>query len=102
MRSRKLTNEELEEINGAAASEKTSREDFSEEEIVDYIYEKPQTPEKKKRGRKKKENYVDPEVFKSQIVRFYKDGNLTDELGKAVHDIATRLGFMPNFINYTY
>jgi len=102
MRSRKLTNKELEEINGAAASEKTSREDFSEEEIVDYIYEKPQAPEKKKRGRKKKENYVDPEVFKSQIVKFYKDGNLTDELGKAVHDIATRLGFMPNFINYTY
>jgi len=101
MSSRKLTNRDLEEINGASASAKTSKEDFEE-------FEEELPPEllvdKKKRGRKIKikENYVDPETFKNQIVKFYSDDKLTEELGKAVKDIATRLGFAPNFINYTY
>jgi hypothetical protein len=94
MPSKKLSKKELAEINGASASEKSSEEEFSD----DVTVVKP----KKKRGRKKKENYVDPEVFKDQIVKFYADEELTDELGKAISDIATRLGFAPNFINYTY
>lgn len=87
MRSKKLTKNELKEINGASSSDK-----FDDEAPV----------KKKKRGRKKKENYVNPEVFKNQIIQFYKDEILTEELGKAINDIATRLGFAPNFINYTY
>ena len=89
---KKLSKNELKEINGASISESDA-----EEELCDDVI-----PIKKKRGRKRKENYVDPEIFKSQILQYYGDGILKEELGKAIHDIATRLGFAPNFINYTY
>lgn len=87
----KISEKDLQEINGASAPAKVAKEDFPDFTI-------PQ----KKRGRKKKENYVDPEVFKAQILQFYKDKIITNELGKTIYDIATRLGFAPNFINYTY
>jgi len=104
MPSRKLTKSELEEISGASASVEVAKDDYAEEMSVDIdtLARELLKPEKKKRGRKKKENYVDPEVFKNQIVTFYKTNLLTNDLGKAIHDIANRLGFMPNFINYTY
>jgi hypothetical protein len=51
---------------------------------------------------KVKKNYIDPEVFKKQIVVFYQTNDLTDELAVSVQQIATRLAFAPNFINYTY
>lgn len=47
-------------------------------------------------------NYVDPEEFKNQIVEYYKTGDMIDEIAIAVQEIATRLSFAPNFINYTY
>lgn len=99
MPSKKLTKNDLKEIGGAMASEERSKEDFSED-----IQPKPAEKKPKKRGRKRKktENYVDPEVFKKQIAQFYEDNILTEDLGKAILDIATRMGFMPNFMNYTY
>lgn len=90
MTSKKLTKNELKEI----ADSSTGEDDFK-----DFMDPK---PKKKKRGRKKKENYVDPEIFKKQIIQFYDDGIMTNELGKSVSDIANRLGFATNFINYTY
>lgn len=51
---------------------------------------------------KVKKNYIDPVVFSEQIVNFYGDKNLTDDLALSVQKIATRLAFAPNFINYTY
>ena len=93
MPSKKLTKNDLKIISGSSASAEQSKKDFKDE---------PKPPEKKKRGRKKGKNYVNPEIFKNQIVQFYKDEILTDELGQAISDIANRLGFRPNFINYTY
>ena len=49
---------------------------------------------------KKKKNYVDPVLFKTQIIEFYETGNLTDQLAISVQEIANRLAFAPNFINY--
>lgn len=58
---------------------------------------------KKKRGRKpKKEYYVEPAVFTAQIVQYYDDLIITDELGLNIYNIANRLCYAPNFINYTY
>lgn len=94
---KKLTNKDLEEINGASAPASVAEEDFK-----DFTKPEVKSKVKKKRGRKKKENYVDPKIFSDQIVQFYDDEILTEELGKAISDIATRLGFAPNFINYTY
>jgi hypothetical protein len=51
---------------------------------------------------KRKKNYIDPEFFKNQIVHFYNTKDLTDGLAIAINQIATRLAFAPNFINYTY
>lgn len=51
---------------------------------------------------KTKQNYVDPVQFKNQIVEFYKTKNLSDTLAISVQEIANRLAFAPNFINYTY
>lgn len=96
MTSKKLTKNDLAEINGASASAEQSEKDFEE-----YI-DKEILPKQKQKGRKKKENYVNPDVFKKQIIQYYKDGIMTNELGKSISDIAHRLGFAPNFINYTY
>ena len=60
------------------------------------------TKPKGKRGRKRKKYYVDPKVFTKQILEYYETDNMTSELGEAVYNIANRLGYAPNFINYTY
>jgi len=57
--------------------------------------------EKKPRGKSKK-NYVDPKIFKDEILLFYKTGVITPLLAQSVYDIAKRLSFAPNFINYSY
>jgi len=47
-------------------------------------------------------NYIDPEVLKNQIVQYYKDNNMTDELANSIQQIANRLAYAPNFVNYSY
>lgn len=49
-----------------------------------------------------KDHYVDPEVFKQQILDYYKTGVFTDAVGSSIYKIASRTAFAPNFINYTY
>lgn len=46
--------------------------------------------------------YIDPVIFKQQIENYYKTGKQNDEIAIAVYQIANRLAFAPNFINYTY
>lgn len=50
----------------------------------------------------KASNYVDPQVFKEQIVTFYETGYMPDDLAISVQQIAQRLSFAPNFINYSF
>jgi len=64
--------------------------------------EKAEKPTPKKKGRKRHKNYVDPKVFEDDIVHFYNTGEIRDQLGKDIFNIAHRLGFRPNFINYSY
>lgn len=49
-----------------------------------------------------KAHYVEPEVFKDQILKYYKTNNFTDDVAESIYKIASRLAFAPNFINYTY
>lgn len=93
MQSKKLTSNELKEVMGASASVTAEEDDFTVS--VDPM-------KKKRRGRKKKENYINPEIFKNQILQYYSDGIVTNDLCTSINNIATRLGFAPNFINYTY
>ena len=47
-------------------------------------------------------NYINPTIFRDQIIQYYNDGILTDEVADSVQKIANRLAFATNFINYTY
>jgi hypothetical protein len=49
-----------------------------------------------------KAHYVEPEVFKEEILDYYKTGRFSSEVADSIYKIANRLAFAPNFINYTY
>lgn len=51
---------------------------------------------------KSDEHYVSPKEFSEQILNYYETGKMSDELVTMASNIATRLAFRPNFINYTY
>jgi hypothetical protein len=50
----------------------------------------------------KDRNYINPTVFKNQISKFYKTDFFDDPLAESIQQIAQRLSYAPNFINYTY
>lgn len=49
-----------------------------------------------------REHYVEPDVFKAQIVEYYKTNNFSNDVAGSIYKIANRLAFASNFINYTY
>lgn len=46
--------------------------------------------------------YVDPKKFKQELENFYKTDILTNELAIYICNIAERMSYMPNFINYSF
>ena len=50
----------------------------------------------------KKKYYVDNDRFEKLIGDFYKTGVWTDELAMCLANIANRMAFRPNFVNYTW
>jgi len=52
---------------------------------------------------KKTEYYIDPAVFKQQLVEYYKDSTKNESLiAESINKIAYGLSYSSNFINYTY
>lgn len=51
---------------------------------------------------KKTENYIDPVVFKQQLVQYYKDGSFEHEVAESVSKIAMGLSNSSNFCAYSY
>jgi DNA-directed RNA polymerase specialized sigma24 family protein len=51
---------------------------------------------------KKTEYYVDPSIFKQQLVEYYTKGTCLDQLAESLNKIAHGLSYSSNFINYTY
>ena len=49
-----------------------------------------------------KAHYIEPEVFKQQILDYYKTKVFTNDVAESIYKIANRLAFASNFINYTY
>lgn len=53
-----------------------------------------------------KQNYINPEEFKKLIIDFYLQDKtndvICDKLAINIQEIATRLSYAPNFINYTF
>lgn len=50
----------------------------------------------------KKKYYVDNDRFQTLIQEFYDTDVFSDELAMILYNIANRVAFMPNFINYSY
>lgn len=50
----------------------------------------------------KKKYYVDNDRFETLIQHFYDTDKFSDELAMILYNIANRVAFMPNFINYSY
>ena len=57
-------------------------------------------PPKVKDDRKK--YYVCPKEFDDAIIEYYNTGKLADNLAIMVSNIANKLSYSPNFINYSY
>jgi len=57
---------------------------------------------KEKTTKTKDEFYVDPDVFKEQIKKYYETNVCTDFLGDCLNKIAEGLGYNSKFINYSY
>jgi len=82
--------------------------DFStnEEIIIDNDYdiseEITEVPKAKPKKREKSKHYVKPKEFEAQILSYYDTGVMSDLLLTSVSNIAHKLGYRPNFINYTY
>ena len=51
---------------------------------------------------KKTEYYIDPAVFKQQLVDYYHHNTCEDVIAESVSKIAYGLSYSSNFINYTY
>ena len=51
---------------------------------------------------KKTEYYVDPVVFKQQLVDYYRTDVIPTELADCLNKIAKGLSYASNFINYSY
>jgi hypothetical protein len=52
---------------------------------------------------KKTEYYIDPVIFKQQLVEYYKDSQKNEKvIAESINKIAHGLSFSSNFINYTY
>jgi len=51
---------------------------------------------------KKTEYYIDPAVFKEQLVQYYKNNLKEHEIAESISKIAYGLSYSSNFINYTY
>jgi len=52
--------------------------------------------------KQKDKHYVDQNIFKEAIEKYYKDNICTNYLGECLNKIAEGLGYSPKFINYSY
>ena len=92
--------EELEDFIEEIENEEDSEdEEFEDEEIEDE-------PQKKKPRNKKKADkdryYVNPLEFDKEIGSYYDSGHMSDNLATMISNIANKLSYAPNFINYTF
>lgn len=78
-----------------------SDEDSDESEDIDY-----DELEKKKRQNRpkipKEKFYVDPKQFDDEIVKYYGNGIISNELAEMLNKISSKLSYSSNFAGYTY
>ena len=69
--------------------------------------EEPEEPEeveepKKKAKADKAKYYIIPKQFDDEIIKYYENGVISNELAQMIEKISNKLSFAPNFINYSY
>lgn len=77
-------------------NEESSEDDFLEEEDP-----QPKKPKNKKKADKDR-YYVNPLEFDKEIGNYYESGHMSDNLATMISNIANKLSYAPNFINYTF
>ena len=80
-------------------------EDLDEnEDLFEEDVPKVETPAQKKSRKKadKEKYYVNPLEFDTEIGNYYESGIMSDNLATMVSNIANKLSYAPNFINYTF
>lgn len=50
----------------------------------------------------KSKYYIVPKEFDDEIIKYYKNGVISNELAQMIEKIANKLSFAPNFINYSF
>jgi len=63
--------------------------------------EEEESPKKKVKADKAK-YYIVPKEFDDEIIKYYENGVISNELAQMIEKIANKLSFSPNFINYSY
>jgi hypothetical protein len=74
------------------------KHDVAIEEVAEVVKEAP----KLTLSEEKKKYYVDTERLELLIKDYYETEFITDELATCLSNIANRLAYMPNFLNYTW
>ena len=74
--------------------------DPKEEELLQILKEKTLLKAKKKADKEK--HYVDTKALEKRIKTFYHTNKIDDLLAIDLYNIAFRISFMPNFINYSW
>lgn len=71
-----------------------------EEEPADKVVDKKEV--KRKNKEEKKKYYVEPARLSFLIEEYYGNGVISDELATYLYNIANRISFAPNFVNYSW
>jgi len=74
--------------------------DSDEEELEPEIQEKPDKKLLKKINKEK--FYVDPKEFDEEIMNYYDNNTVSDNLAQMISKISNKLSYASNFINYSY
>jgi len=81
---------------------KKSKNEDPNDILLDEEDELDVTKPVKKIKPKQKKHYVDSKLFGERLGEYSKNTVMTDELAESVYNIANRLSYAPNFINYSY
>jgi hypothetical protein len=92
--------EEMEEELDSNEEREDSEEDYGDEDYENSVKKKKKIKNKKKAD--KDRYYVNPLEFDKEIGDYYESGHMSDNLATMISNIANKLSYAPNFINYTF
>ena len=81
-------------------SKKVKKEVQLSEEELHLLKER--TLKRAKKKADKERYYVDTKVLEKSIKEYYDSNKISDSLATSLYNIAYRISFMPNFINYSW